>query len=207
MEAVRVENFAVAGWDTALRQHLRSLYLGARVEMRNPNVALVRLNAGAWGEKDEAFWSSLKEQGILQRWEPLESVPPEPKHNQAVYEDIGYRIGSGEKLTPKQQEALFDQLHRLEERARAAEHEAKEQRDRADGLAEYAESTVKRHNQFAETLSILAEEAQLTISGDFPEGWTVEDTKSGRIVVRDGPLSDAYRSALRYLRMMAGGSR
>lgn len=61
-------------------------------------------------------------------------------------------------------------------------------------------------SQVADLLAILSEEARLTITRQ-GEGWTVEDEPGGRVIVRDAPLSDAFRSALRYLRIMAGGGR
>jgi hypothetical protein len=197
MEAILVENFLFADWKGPLSQQIRLRYPGAKVEDLSAFVALVRLNnLGTWQKEDEEFWNQLAAQKLIQRWEPLETVPPPVRHNKAVYEDIGYQIGSGERLTLKQQELLFSQLHHLEMRAEAAEREAKEQQDRADLLEEDAARTVERHNRFAHLLSLLEEEYEIKFTENSDKSWNSEDLRSGRILARNASLQEAYRAAL-----------
>lgn len=201
MQAVRVENFAwdANSWQGQLQQRLTRRYPGARIQQRGTSVVLVRLNtSGPWGPDDEAFWASLKEMGIIQRWEPLGQVPPEPKRNRAIYEDIGYRIGSGERLTPKQQEVLFTQLHNLEERALTAEQEASTQRRHAEDAEEHARRMIERHNAMVALLPMLNEALGVSVQGDIGEPMTVEDISSGRVLARDVPMTEAYRTVLEH---------
>lgn len=199
MQAVRIENFIQENWRVQLQPRILRRYPGATFEQRNISVALIRLNTTKpWAADDEAFFTELRTQDFFQRWEPLAEVPPVPKHNKAVYEDIGYRIGSGERLTLKQQEMLLSQLHNLEERALHAEHEAREQRIRADMSEEFTQSTIQRHNAMAAILSVLDRELHIKVDGDINGLCTVEDTETGKVLLRDTPFAEVYRTALQY---------
>ena len=56
------------------------------------------------------------------------------------------------RLTTKQQEKLFSQLHVLEVRTIAAEREATEQRSRAESLEEHTNRLTQRHNHMVALL-------------------------------------------------------
>ena len=195
IKAVRLENFTQADWLAPLHQRLVSRYPGGRFEYQKPSVVLVLLNTSKpWEREDEEFFASLRTQGFFQRWEPLDAVPPKPKANSTMYEDIGYRIGSGMSLTTKQQGALFSQLHDLEEALVAAEREAKEQRNRADGLEEQASRLVERHNRMAAVLEEINRELRIKVIGDIDEDCTVEDSDTGQILLRATPFAEVYRT-------------
>ena len=197
VKAVRLENFVYKDWLAALHQRLLSRYPAGQFLYQNPTVVLVLLNtAKPWGKDDEEFFASLRMQAFFQRWEPLELVPPRPKANRAVYEDIGYRIGSGMPLTTRQQEALFSQLHDLEARATSAEREAAEQHKRADALEEQATRLIERHNRMAEILEEINRALQIVVVGDIDEDCTVEDSETGQILLRATPLAEVYRAVV-----------
>ena len=135
-------------------------------------------------------------QAFFQRWEPLSEVPPLPKANSTTYEDIGYRIGSGLRLTPKQQEVLFSQLNDLEVRATTAEREATAQRNRATSLLESNSQLTQRHNHLVGILEEINRALQITVHGDFDENCSVEDSITGQILLRDTPFAEVYRAVL-----------
>ncbi len=185
MKAVRVENFHGDAWLGTLLSHLTSRFPGARVRQRNAGTALVHLNTlRPWNAEDEAFFASLKQQGFIQRWEPLEEVPPEPKRNKAVYEDIGYRIGSGERLTARQQEKLFSQLQDLEERAERAEADLATSRMLGESASEYAQRSIREYNALIDMLQEETKGIAITSRG-VEDLWNVEDEQSGQVLARD----------------------
>jgi hypothetical protein len=197
VKAVRLENFAYNDWLASLHQRLLSRYPGGQFLYQTPSVVLVLLNTTKpWGKDDEEFFASLRTQAFFQRWEPLGEVPPTPKANSTVYEDIGYRIGSGMRLTTRQQEALFSQLNDLELRATTAVREANEQRNRADSLTEYNHQLVEQHNHLVGILEGINRALQINVIGDYKEGCTVEDSATGQILLRDTPLDEIYRAVL-----------
>lgn len=201
MQGVRIENFNYKLLGHKLYTLIRQRYPNMKYENQGENITFIRLRQDQdmpWGEEDEAFWSSLKEEGLIQRWEPLTQVPPKPKRNQAIFTDIGYRVGSGERLTPKQQEHLFTQLINLEARALRAEAAAENERIAAESASDHEQKMVERHNLVVSVLSDLSEELGIEITGDLEGLMSVEDKKSGRVVGRDVPLTEAYRVALRY---------
>lgn len=114
IQGVRVENFVYTNWTGTLGQRIHHRYPAAHITHQNASVVIIHLNSSLpWTEEDEQFFTSLRAEGLFQRWETMTSLPPKPRANQAVYGDIGYRIGSGTHLTLKQQEILFSQLHDL----------------------------------------------------------------------------------------------
>lgn len=194
VKAVRLENFRDPDWQGFLSQRLLPRYPAARINSRQPYVVIVELRtSSAWSEEDDAFFGRMKQEGFFQRWEPLAQLPPAPKHNRAVYQDIGYRVGSNERLTPEQQAALFSLLHDLEHRADFWETDAKEQRRRADQAVEHANETVQRYNEIVEYLS---QELRITVYHQ-GESWMAEDAETGKILLRDVALPVLYKKALR----------
>lgn len=197
VKAVRLENFANKDWLAALHQRLLGRYPGGQFLYQSPFVVLVLLNTGKqWGEDDEEFFASLKTQAFFQRWEPLEAVPPKPRANSTVYEDIGYRVGSGEGLTTKQQAALFSQLGNLEMRAISAEHGVEEQRRRADSAELFSQQTVERHNHLVAILEEINRALGITVVGDYEESCTVENSETGQVLLRDVPCTELYRTII-----------
>lgn len=194
VKAVRLENFRDPDWQTFLQQRLFTRYPAARVASRRPHVLLIELRSSQpWTQDDALFFAHMRREGFFQRWETLAEFPPEKRRNQAVYQDIGYRIGAGERLTPVQQEALFSHLHALEERTERVEKEADGLRLRAALLEEQRAFTTALYN---ELVTYLDQELQLKVSSD-GKYWMAEDSQTGEVLLRDVALPVLYRKALR----------
>jgi hypothetical protein len=195
VKAVRLENFRDPDWRRLLVMRLNSRYPACRVVSRQPYVAVIELRTSStWSKADENFFAILKEEGFFQRWETLAELPPAPRHNQAIYEDIGYRCSSGERLTPAQQQALLSQLHDLELRALTAEQTAEEQRVRADQAVEHANQAATDWNALVE---VLDQELSLKIYADGESFWMAEDATTGKILMRHKTLAEIYQTAIR----------
>ncbi|GHP00934.1 hypothetical protein KSF_109810 [Reticulibacter mediterranei] len=195
VKAVRLENFAYKEWLSALSQHLLRRYPGAIFHYQRPSVAIALLNTPKpWGEDDETFFAELKTRAFFQRWEPLTEVPPSPKANSTVYEDIGYRIGSGTRLTLAQQEVLFSQLGDLELRAQTAEKEATARGNHAEFLEEALKRLTLRHNYLVQLLETVNTLFQITVNGDFEGNCEVIDSITGQVLFRDTPFAEVYPS-------------
>jgi hypothetical protein len=195
VKAVRLENFAQPGWQREINQAIFWRYPAACINARSPYVVIVELRTSrAWSRDDEIFFGEMKRQGFFQRWETLTELPPVPKHNKAVYEDIGYRIGAGERLTLKQQEALLSQLHDLQERALHAEKCAEEWQERVERADTFAAEIAATYNSLIE---MLAQTLGVEIYQRDANQWTAEDQESGEILAHDGTLPGIYRKVLR----------
>jgi hypothetical protein len=193
IQGVRVENFVYTNWVGTLRQRIHRRYPAAHITNQNASVVVIHLNSSLpWTEEDEQFFANLREEGLFQRWETMTSLPPKPRANKTTYEDIGYRIGSGTHLTLKQQEMLLSHLHDLEARTLHAEHEAQSYRDRAEDLEERIGTTIKRHNTMAGILTKMDQVLHIKVHGDIDGLCLVEDGDTGKILLRDVPLSDVY---------------
>jgi len=102
----------------------------------------------------------------------------------------------GARLTPKQQEALFTQLHLLEARAVRAQAQAQAQAQAAEEAGRSEQQMLARHNLVVSVLQMLDEVLHIRVHGDLDELLLVEDRDSGQVLARNVPLLDAYRTVL-----------
>lgn len=194
---LRFTNFADDSWHSALSQRLHHRYPLATFISQKPHVVLAALQSKMpWTQEDNDFLATMQQAGYFRTWETVNELPPVRRANKAIYEEIGFRIGEGQCLTPAQSVVLLSQLHALEERAESAEQSAKQQRIRANVAEEDRDRTNREYNAL---IDVFHQQLAVSVYSQ-KDQWIAEDAKTGRILARAATVAGVYEQILRLRR-------